>query len=245
MRQLTHWTGSDVLPLILLICAPAALPKAAAQTLPADSKQRIETAASKQKAAVAAMASAIDRQTGSVRRQLGSHPTTSFFTLPPPQQLSPPMAFQTEACDALPSTEIDSLVTAASRREGVEPELIRGVMRQESGFRPCAVSPKGALGLMQLMPQTAAALEVGNPFDPRDNVTAGAKLLRQLLQHYDGDLALTLGAYNAGPSRVDADMAVPGIPETTNYVQRILSFLPMSLLPAAQMRGLTFDSDQP
>jgi soluble lytic murein transglycosylase-like protein len=221
------------------------LPKAAAQALPADSKQRIETAASKQKAGVAAMASAIDRQTGSVRRQLRSRATTGFFTLPPPQQLSSPMAFPTEVCDALPSAEIDSLVSAASRREGVEPELIRGVMRQESGFRPCAVSPKGALGLMQLMPETAADLEVRDPFDPRDNVTAGTKLLRRLLQHYDGDLALTLSAYNAGPRRVDADMAVPAIPETTNYVQRILSFLPRSLLPVAQMRSLSFDSDQP
>jgi soluble lytic murein transglycosylase-like protein len=240
MRQITRWTASEILLLILLTCAPAPLPKAAAQGLPADSKQRIETAASKQKAAVATMASSIDRQTGSVQHQLRSNATTGFFTLPPPQQLSPPMAFQTEACDALPSTEIDSLVTAASRREGVEPELIRGVMRQESGFRPCAVSPKGAVGLMQLMPQTAADLEVKDPFDPRDNVTAGTRLLRQLLQHYDGDLALTLGAYNAGPRRVDADMAVPGIPETTNYVQRILS-----LLPVAQMRSLSFDSDQP
>jgi soluble lytic murein transglycosylase-like protein len=226
------------------------LPKAAAQALPADSKQRIETAASKQKAAVAAMASAIGRQTGSVRRQSRSPATTSFFTLSPPQQLSPPVAFQTEVCDALPSAEIDSLVTAAARREGVEPELIRGVIRQESGFRPCAVSPKGAMGLMQLMPQTAADLEVRDPFDPGDNVTAGTKLLRQLLQHYDGDLALTLGAYNAGPRRVDADMAVPGIPETTNYVQRVLSllpgsFLPGSFLPVAQMRSLAFDSDQP
>jgi hypothetical protein len=100
-----------------------------------------------------------------------------------------------------------------------------------------AVSPKGAVGLMQLMPRTASVLEVKDPFDPQDNVSAGTKLLRQLLQHYDGNLALTLGAYNAGPRRVDADMAVPGIPETTNYVRRILSMLPMD-----EMRDLSFDS---
>jgi len=99
-------------------------------------------------------------------------------------------------------------------------------MQQESAFRPCAVSPKGAMGLMQLEPGTAADLGVKNPFDPADNVLGGARLLRQLLNRYDGDLSMTLSAYNAGSGRVDAAMGVPAIPETIDYVKRILDKLP-------------------
>jgi hypothetical protein len=201
------------------------------------------------------MAPSIGHQTNSVRRQFwhqskGS-PAADFFTLPRPEPLSPPMAFQTpplafqtESCDALPSTEIDSLLAPAFRREGVEPELIRGVLRQESSFRPCAVSPEGALGItpqMQPMPQTAADPEVVIPFDPADSVTAGTKLLHQLLQHYDADLAFALGPWNAEPRRADAGMAVPAIPGTADYVQRVLSFF----LPMSQIRSLSLDSDQP
>jgi len=236
MEKTAHWIGQGILLLGCCLCAPPVVQMASAQAPPASARQKTEAAAYRQAAAVAAMASSIDRQTGSIRRQLSSSPATGFFLLPPPERLSGG-AFLPPDCDALPPAEIDSLVNVAARREGVAPELIRGVMKQESAFRPCAVSSKGAEGLMQLMPQTAATLEVEDPFNPRDNVTAGTKLLRQLLQHYDGDLALTLGAYNAGPRRVDADMAIPGIPETANYVQRILS-----LLPLEQMRSLSFDS---
>ncbi len=154
------------------------------------------------------------------------------------------MAFQAEMCDSLPSMEIDSPVAAASRGEGVEPELIRGVVRLESRFRPCAVSPKGALDLtplMQLAPQTAADLEVLGPFDPLDHVPAVTKLLRQLLQHYDGDLAFKLGAWNTEPRRVDAAMALPVAPQTADSVQRILSFL--TIVPEDGTGS--FDFDQP
>lgn len=217
--------------------------QAAAQNSP-DVRQRMENSVARQTTAATMMISSIGRQTGSVNRQLKNNPAAGFFTLPPPARSTAPLALQQvqmtvpeEGCEALPVETIDTLVNTASKREGVEPALIRGVMKQESGFRPCAVSPKGAVGLMQLMPRTASVLEVKDPFDPQDNVSAGTKLLRQLLQHYDGNLALTLGAYNAGPRRVDADMAVPGIPETTNYVRRILSMLPMD-----EMRDLSFDS---
>jgi soluble lytic murein transglycosylase-like protein len=82
------------------------------------------------------------------------------------------------------------------------------------------------MGLMQLMPASASQLGVSNPFDPEANVDAGAKLLKELLTRYGGDLPLALGAYNAGPARVDAAAGVPGIPETQEYVKRILSGLP-------------------
>jgi soluble lytic murein transglycosylase-like protein len=237
MGLIRHWITSCVLLFAYATFSPL-LPQAT-QNAAFPANKKIESTVARQKAAVAAMASAVDRQTFSARHQSGSKTTGDFFTLPPPERLIAPaqVGLQPE-CDALPAAEVDSLIDTAAKREGVEPELIRGVMKQESGFRPCAVSPKGAVGLMQLMPQTAADLEVNDPFDPKDNVTAGTRLLRQLLQHYDGDLAMTLGAYNAGAARVDADMGVPAIPETMNYVQRILSFLPM-----AQMRALSFDTD--
>jgi soluble lytic murein transglycosylase-like protein len=101
-------------------------------------------------------------------------------------------------------------------------------MKQESGFRPCAVSPKGAIGLMQIMPATAAQFNVKNPFNPKENVDVGARLLKELLGRYNGNLAFALGAYNAGPSRVDEAGGVPNIPETTDYVERILSSLPQN-----------------
>ena len=113
-----------------------------------------------------------------------------------------------------------------SERDGVSPDLLRSVMKQESGFRPCAVSSKGAMGLMQLMPATAEQLGVLDPFDPISNLDGGARFLKQLLGRYGGDVPKALGAYNAGPARVDATGAVPAIPETVDYVRQILSALP-------------------
>jgi len=95
------------------------------------------------------------------------------------------------------------MIDTVAREQSVDASLVREVARQESGFRPCAVSPKGAQGLMQLMPATQAQLEVRDPFNPQESLSAGAKLLKQLLDRYHGDLALALSAYNSGISRVD------------------------------------------
>jgi soluble lytic murein transglycosylase-like protein len=100
------------------------------------------------------------------------------------------------------------------------------VIQQESGARPCAVSSKGALGLMQLMPATSDQFGVNDPFDAEQNINAGARLLRQLLTRYSGDVSKTLAAYNAGPGRVDQTDGIPSIPETVHYVSSILSSLP-------------------
>jgi len=102
---------------------------------------------------------------------------------------------------------------------------LRAVIAKESSFRPCAVSSAGAMGLMQLMPGTASDLNVANPFDPEENVFAGSRFLRYLLNRYNGDTALALGAYNAGPTRVDRNKKVPDIPETQAYVSGILGML--------------------
>ena len=95
----------------------------------------------------------------------------------------------------------DSIAIAASRHQ-IDPDFVASVVKAESGFNPAAVSPKGAQGLMQLMPQTAAKLGVENALDPAANVEGGTKYLRQLLDQYDGDAVKALAAYNAGPQRV-------------------------------------------
>jgi len=110
-----------------------------------------------------------------------------------------------------------------SDRYGVDPDLVRAVIRMESGGRADAVSRKGAMGLMQLMPGTARMLEVDDPFDPVQNLEGGIKYLSILSDKYSGDLSKTLAAYNAGPGRVDACGGIPPIAETQGYVKGVLA----------------------
>jgi len=109
-----------------------------------------------------------------------------------------------------------------STRYGVSPVLVEAVVRAESGFDPRAVSPKGAAGLMQLMPQTASALGVRDRFDPRENIQGGVRHLRYLLERYRGSVPNAIAAYNAGEQAVDAHGGIPPYPETQQYVQRVL-----------------------
>jgi len=117
--------------------------------------------------------------------------------------------------------EIDSSIVMAAARHNVDPNLVRAVVKVESNFNSNAVSRKGAMGLMQLMPSTARQLKVKNPFDPDQNVDAGVRHLKQLLENYDGDVNLTLAAYNAGSGAVARSAGVPHFAETQNYVRRI------------------------
>jgi soluble lytic murein transglycosylase-like protein len=110
----------------------------------------------------------------------------------------------------------------AAERYSLDPELIRAIIRVESSFNPYAVSEKGAMGLMQLMPDTAREMEVGSPFEAEENIMGGSRYLRKLLNLFDGDLRLGLAAYNAGPNRISADGAIPAIPETKRYVEKVL-----------------------
>jgi hypothetical protein len=117
--------------------------------------------------------------------------------------------------------EIDAAIAMAAARHNVDPNLVRAVVKVESDYNPNAVSRKGAMGLMQLMPATARQLKVKNPFDPEQNVDAGVRHLKSLLENYGGDVKLTLAAYNAGEGAVARSSGVPRIAETQNYVRRI------------------------
>jgi hypothetical protein len=194
---------------------------AAAQTSPSDIAGRMETSTQRQIVSVARMKTPVDAQAQSVAKQARPRQSGEFFLLPPPPK-GPPLSGKA-LCDPLPIIEVDELVTEAGDASSVSPDLLRSVIRQESGFRPCAVSDKGAMGLMQLMETTASDLGVKDPFDPKENVTAGAKFLKQLINLYNGDLTLALSAYNAGAGRVNPSLGIPRIPETMDYVNKILS----------------------
>ncbi len=122
----------------------------------------------------------------------------------------------------LPPVDLDEAVNAASARYRLDPDFVSSVIKAESGFNVRAVSPKGAKGLMQLMPGTASQLGVSNAFDPRDNIEGGTRYLRELLERYNFDLVKALAAYNAGPLRVEQYGGVPPYYETRAYVARVV-----------------------
>jgi soluble lytic murein transglycosylase-like protein len=119
--------------------------------------------------------------------------------------------------------DVRALVLAVAARHGLDPALVLAVAGVESALRPDAVSPKGAQGLMQLMPATAAELGVSDPFDPEANLDGGARYLCQMLDLYNGDVRKALAAYNAGPGAVRRYGGVPPYRETSQYIQRVLA----------------------
>ena len=119
----------------------------------------------------------------------------------------------------------DRHISAAARKHGISSSLIKAVIKAESNFDPRAVSKSGACGLMQLMPDTAKDLGVDDPFDPRENIFGGTRYLKELLTQFNGELPLALAAYNAGPGKVQSGNCIPKIPETEDFVRRVMRYL--------------------
>ena len=162
----------------------------------------------KQRAAIAIQRQAVRKQSEMAAQGRGATPS------------------ETEApaadCDPIADPELAPLIDRAAKQHQLQPKLIRGVIEQESAFHACAISSKGAKGLMQLMPATIDQFKVTDVFDPQQNIEAGATFLRQLLDKYKGDLKLALAAYNAGPATVDKTGGIPDIKETQDYVEQIM-----------------------
>jgi len=166
------------------------------------------------------MHASIDKQRAAVRRQAQAVGATLMPWAP-----SPAFPGAQADCDPIATDIVTPLIENAAKANDLQVPLVRGVIEQESAYRPCAVSRRGAQGLMQLMPDTAAELNVNDVFDPKQNIAAGAKYLKQLLDKYKGDNKLALAAYNAGAVAVDAANGVPDIQETRDYVDAILKKL--------------------
>jgi len=118
----------------------------------------------------------------------------------------------------------DHIISEASKLHGIAFPLLKAQIKVESDFNPRAVSKKGALGLMQIMPQNVRAFRIKNPFDPRENIMAGARYIKKLLRRYNGKLPMALAAYNAGPDRVDMYNRIPPFKETENYVEKVMKY---------------------
>jgi hypothetical protein len=142
----------------------------------------------------------------------------------PPAAAAPQASPQPTPPVAMPAPVTDprTLVRAAAARAGLPAAFVESVAKTESGFDPNAISPKGAIGVMQLMPSTAKAMGA-DPNDPEQNIDAGARLLRELLIKYDGDVVKALAAYNAGEPAVDRYQGVPPYPETQHYVNTVVN----------------------
>lgn len=151
---------------------------------------------------------------------------------PPPAPLAEPNS----------DSPYGKLIHDAAAKHGVDENLIKGVIAAESNFNPRAISRKQALGLMQLLPQTAARYSVGNIFDPAQNIEAGTHYLKDLLEQYRGNLPLALAAYNAGPEMVDRYGGIPPFRETQSYVRRITTTLAKNQKASGAASGIKTSS---
>ena len=196
----------------------------------ADDAARVSPAGSR-----AARQHAVLRESPAPPPILGHVPAPVLSHAPPPilghapapmlgDEPASPQSPRSHAAEGMDPTRYDGLIREIAARHGVEYALVKAVIRAESAFDRLAVSPKGACGLMQLMPATAAEEQVRGVFVPRENIEGGCRYLRMLLDRYRGDLALALAAYNAGAERVEEARGVPPIAETREYLDRVLRY---------------------
>lgn len=167
---------------------------------------------------------AVERQLMSVERQraaIQQNYPAPFAGMGQNMASAPPVTSPAD-CPAMTPADVKPIITREAEKHKLDTRLVQAVVETESAYSPCAVSSAGAMGLMQLMPATAESLQVTDPFDPNQNITAGTAFLKQMLERYGGDVAKALAAYNAGPARVDAAGGIPAIPETQEYVRKIM-----------------------
>ncbi|MEK6604752.1 MAG: lytic transglycosylase domain-containing protein [Nitrospirota bacterium] len=146
----------------------------------------------------------------------------------------------------LPASKLNEAILHTSHKHSLSPALVHAVIRAESAYNPNAVSSKGAMGLMQLMPGTASLLKVSNPYDPEENISGGVRYLRYLLDRFGGNLELALAAYNAGESRVLRTNQIPRISETQQYVRKVIRFyLDFSKEGIGARPTRTYDAETP
>lgn len=153
-----------------------------------------------------------------VYRHLDTSGVIRYTNIPP----YPSFTSSSQVRPAEPSGSLRAMITSTASKHGISARLVEAIVAVESAFNPSAVSPKGAMGLMQLMPKTASQYAVGNPFDPLQNLQGGIQFLRDLLDRFRGDLRLALAAYNAGEKAVVENDGIPPYRETREYVQKVL-----------------------
>jgi len=144
-------------------------------------------------------------------------PTSNRYKVYMRESLQRPEAFYTVE-------SYDDVISEAAKRNGLSSSLLKALIHVESYFNPRAVSKKGAMGLMQIMPENLQPLNISDPFDPWQNIMGGAAYLRAMLERFSGQLPLALAAYNAGPTAVEKYNDIPPYPETQDYVQKVMRF---------------------
>jgi hypothetical protein len=164
---------------------------------------------------------------GEVSTYIESHPKLDSSTIPVKGKLAEqdPNYSRAAGNRSVTAAEIDHYIKDAAARHHVDPNLVRALVKVESNYNPRALSGKGAMGVMQLMPATARMYELRNPFDAAQNVDAGVRHLKGLLQNFGGNVSLSLAAYNAGQGAVERNGGIPPYTETRNYVKRITNLM--------------------
>lgn len=161
---------------------------------------------------------------GDIYQYIDGDGTIHLTNVPSDPRFKKVLAESSSLRPRISASQFEQAILRHSKEHRLHPALLRAVIKAESDFDPTAISRAGAVGLMQLMPETAVKLDVRNPYDPEENIAGGARHLRYLLDRFHGDLALALAAYNAGEHRVEQYRTLPPIDETRHYVTKVLRF---------------------